>query len=320
MLPRHPLLAQAFALSKAGRNPEAVLIINQLAAQNEPEALFVLAEMKWRGGMVPQDPVQARALYDRAAALGHPQAGLILTNLLANGVAGARDWPRALARLRIEANQLPLRRSQLTLIESMAIDAAGNPSTAPEPDVLSTAPSVLLFQRLFSTGECDYLRQLAEPGYTPSTVYDAARRLQRDPIRTSDGSTIHWQIEDPLVHALNRRLAAASGTDAAQGEAIQMLRYRPGQQYRNHYDFVQSSENQRVQTALVYLNHDYEGGETCFVKTGLKVKGRKGDVLVFRSALPDRTLDPLSEHAGLPVIRGTKVIASRWIREKRWAP
>jgi prolyl 4-hydroxylase len=320
MQPRHPLLVQAFSLSKAGRNPEAVLLINQLAAQNEPEALFVLAEMKWRGGMVPQDPAQARELYRRAASLGHAQAAITFTNLLGNGVAGERDWPQALARLRAEAKQHPVRRLQLELIGKMELDEAGSPRSLPDAQVLSTEPSVALFPGLFSAGECDYLRQLAEPGYQPSVIYDAQRRIQRDPMRTSDGSTIHWQIEDPLVHALNRRLAAASGTDAVQGEAMQILRYRAGQQYRNHYDFVQSSDNQRFQTVLVYLNHDYQGGETCFVKTGLKVKGKKGDALVFRSALPDRRLDPLSEHAGLPVSSGTKLLASRWIREKRWAP
>lgn len=317
---RHPMLQQAISLSIAGRNPEAVLIINQLAGQNETEALFVLAEMKWRGGMVPQDPVAARDLYRRASAAGHAGAHQIFTNLLGSGIAGERNWGEALARLREEAKGDRRRRQMLDMIERMALDAEGDPLSVPEPALLSEAPHVLLFSRLFSAAECDYLRQLAEPGYEPSTVYDAERRLQRDPIRTSDGSTIHWQIEDPLVHALNRRLAAATGSRAEQGEALQILRYRPGQQYRNHFDFVQSSDNQRFQTALVYLNHDYRGGETSFVRTGLKVKGRKGDALVFRSALPDRTVDPLSEHAGLPVTSGTKLIASRWIRERRWTP
>ncbi|MGE0180108.1 MAG: hypothetical protein AB7O91_09855, partial [Sphingomonas sp.] len=205
---RHPMLAQAFALSKAGRNPEAVLIINRLVAENEPEALFVLAEMKWRGGMVPQDLVQARDLYLRAGDLGHAAGGIIFTNLLANGVAGERDWPAALARLAREGERDLRRRAQSALVERMALDGAGDPRSAPEPQALSTSPVVQLFPRLFSAAECDYLRQLAEPGYTASAVYDEQRRLVRDPIRTSDGSTIHWQIEDPVVHALNRRLAA----------------------------------------------------------------------------------------------------------------
>jgi prolyl 4-hydroxylase len=320
MRPRHPLLARAFALSEAGRNAEAVVLINQLAAQNEPDALFTLAEMIWRGGMVPQDPVRGRELYRRAGEAGHAGGAIAYTNLLGSGVAGPRDWPGALARLREEARRDPGRRPILSLIEKMKLTAGGDPEAPPQGEQLSASPEVTSFPRLFTAAECEFLRQIAEARYEPSIVFDEARRPVRDTIRTSDGSTIHWLIEDPAVHALNRRLAAASGTSFDRGEALQILRYRPGQQYRPHLDFVQSSDNQRMMTALVYLNHDYEGGETCFVKTGLKVKGRKGDGLVFRSAAPDRRPDPLSEHAGLPVTKGTKFLASRWIREHKWVP
>ena len=75
----------------------------------------------------------------------------------------------------------------------------------------------------------------------------------------------------------------------------------------------------RVLTALIYLNDDYEGGETSFTSIGLNVKGRTGDVLVFRSQGPDGNVEPLSWHAGLPVIRGTKYLASRWIHQRRYA-
>jgi prolyl 4-hydroxylase len=317
---RHPLLAQAFALSEAGRNAEAVLLVNQVAALGDAEAIFTLAEMKWRGGMVPQDPAQARDLYRRAGELGHGRAAATYTNLLANGVAGERNWPMALRRLAKEARTDPRRRAALHLLERMNLDENGDPTSPAERQRLSDSPSVDLLPRLFSSGECDYLLKLAEPGYAPSMVYDAQRRLVRDPIRTSDASTIHWQIEDPAVHALNRRLAAATGTGAEQGEALQILRYRPGQQYRSHFDFVQRSDNQRSRTALVYLNDDYEGGETCFVKADLKVKGRKGDALLFVNALPDGNVDPMSQHAGLPVERGTKLLASRWIRDHKWTP
>ena len=320
MAQRHPLLAQAFALSNAGRNAEAVLIVSRLAGEGEPEALYTFGEMKWRGGMVPQDPVQGRDLFRRASEAGHAKAAHYYTNLLASGVAGPRDWPEALRRLRKEAGADRARKQALSLIERMDLDDAGDPRVIPPAEELSEAPRVRTVARLFTATECDYLKALAEPLYMPSIVYDAQRRAVRDTIRTSDGSTIHWAIEDPAVHALNRRLAAATGTAADQGEAMQILRYRPGQQYRNHLDFVASSENQRDQTALVYLNHDYQGGETCFVKTGLKVKGRKGDALIFRNSGLNRRPDPLSEHAGLPVTRGTKHLASRWIREKRWTP
>lgn len=320
MYTQPPQLKQAFALWNAGRSSEAIVIINQLAAQNEPGALATLAEMKWRGGVMAQDPVAARDLYRRASEGGHPLAIARYTNLLANGVAGARDWPAALRRLREEAKRDPQRRDMLTLIERMKLTADGDPKSVPEGERLSEAPEAILYPRLLVPAECEYLKKAAEPGYMPSVVNDSSGRQVRDPIRTSDGSTFHWLIENPAVHAINRRLAAASGTRFDQGEAMQILRYQPGQEYRPHLDFVRASDNSRVLTALIYLNEDYEGGETFFLKTALKVKGRKGDVLVFRSAAKDGGPDPLSEHAGLPVTSGTKYLASRWIREKSWIP
>jgi prolyl 4-hydroxylase len=319
-MPRHPLLIRAIELSAAGRNSEAVAIIEQLAAQQVPEALHIYAEMTWRGGMVPQDPVRARELYRLAGEAGHSASAAFYTNLVGSGVAGERDWPLALRRLEKEAERDPGRRLALKLVADMKLTADGDPLSLPEGQALSGSPQVTLFRSLLSAAECDYLKQKAEPGYAPSMVNAAGGRLVQDPIRTSDGSTIHWLIEDPAVHALNRRLAAASGTSAEQGEALQILRYRPGQQYRPHLDFVQSSDNQRVLTALVYLNEDYAGGETCFIRTGLKVRARRGDAIVFRNATPDRAPDRMAEHAGLPVTSGTKFLASRWIREQRWAP
>jgi len=70
---------------------------------------------------------------------------------------------------------------------------------------------------------------------------------------------------------------------------------------------------------LVYLNDDYEGGETVFLRTGLRFKGKKGDALLFRNALPDGRADEMAQHAGLPVTVGEKIIASRWIRARPFA-
>lgn len=312
------MLQQAVQLSVAGRNAEAVLIVTRLAAQNQPQALAMLAEMKWRGGMVPQDPPAARELYRRASALGHAQSAEITTNLMASGVAGPRDWQGAIARLRTEARREGRRKNALTLIEKMALTDDGDPVRLPTIETLAERPDVRRIERLFTAAECDYLRQLAEPHYMPSVVNDAMGRQVRDPIRTSDGATLHWLIEDPAVHALNRRLAAASGTSFEQGEATLILRYKGGQEYKPHFDFVRSEQNQRFKTVLVYLNHDYQGGETVFPEIGLSVKARKGDALIFTSALPDRSVDPLSKHAGMPITGGVKYLCTKWIRERRW--
>lgn len=314
-----PELHQVEALLMAGRQAEAIAETQRLSLQGVPAAVMLLGQMKW-GGMVAQDPVGARKLFERASDLGDPTAAVFATNLIASGVAGERDWPRALARLAQEATKDKDRARALTLIEAMALDFAGEPQALPEPEVISDQPRIRIFRQLFTPAECDYLLTVAEGLYQPSMVYNAARQLVRDPIRTSDGATLHWLVEDPAVHALLRRIGKATGTDASQGEASQVLRYQPGQEYKPHYDYVRASDNQRIVTALVWLNEDYQGGETAFLRTGQKLRGRKGDALVFWNSLEDGSIDPLTEHAGLPVQRGTKLLFNRWIRASRWQP
>ena len=319
-MPRHPLLNQVIALSNAGRHADAVQLLRQVASSGDPEALGVLAEATWRGGLVEQDPVKGRTLFEQAAGRGHSKSAMIVTNLLASGVAGKQDWQAALSRLRAEAAVSPARKAALDLIGAMDLDADGNPRSAGEGERLSDDPDVVRFAKLFTPAECDYLMRATGNAFEPSMVYDSTRRLVRDEIRTSDGATIHWLIEDPAVVALNRRVAAVSGSAYEDGEALALLRYSPGQEYRPHFDFVGGVSNRRLQTALIYLNDGYQGGETQFVRTGLSVKGGAGDLVLFRNDGADGGPNPLSEHAGMPVTSGVKFLATRWIRERRWIP
>ena len=317
--PNAAALGQAYRLAQDGRVAEAAVLLTRLAGSGDAGAMTMLGEMRWSGGL-DQDPVAARRLFEEADARGNATAQVYVTNLLASGIAGRRDWSAALARLDGEAGKHRERAAARDLLGRMKLDADGDPLSLPAPRIIAERPDVRLVERLLTATECDYLRARAEPNFRPSTVYDPSRKLVRDPIRTSDGATLAWLIEDPAVHALNRRLAAASGTSTDAGEALQILRYRPGQQYKLHLDFLRGSDNQRHVTVLVWLNHDYRGGETVFPRADIKVRGRKGDALIFVNALPDRRPDPLTEHAGLPVTAGEKYLASRWIHEKRWAP
>ena len=311
-------LARATRLASSGHLDEALQLIWQLAQIGHPDALFTLADCYWRGVGVPMDLARARELFRAGSKAGQPMAVRAWTNLLSSGIGGERRWAEALTRLEQEAHGDRLRTMMLEVIRAMELDDNGDPVRTQRGERVSDRPDVKLFRGAFTSAECDFLVLLAEPTYERSLVIMDGRDVP-DPIRTSDGSTIHWLIEDPATHAINRRIAALSGTSVEQGEPLHILRYRPGQQYHPHHDWL-PPPNRRVMTVLIYLNEDYAGGETAFVKTGLEVKGRKGDAIVFVSALPDGGLDPLSEHAGLPVVSGTKYLASRWIREHRHTP
>jgi prolyl 4-hydroxylase len=312
----NPELQHAYDLWSAERQDEALPIIRRLADQGDSDALFTLGDMYWCGMGLPQQLDTGRELFRRASDAGNPAAIRAYTNLLASGIAGPRDWPAAIARLRHEARHDGRRAAMLAVIDAMDLTPDGDPREPPQGEMISRSPIIVHYSALFSAQECAFLLMVAEPGYTRSLVGHDGTPLVRDEVRTSDGATIHPLIEDPAIHALNRRIAMASDTHVTQGEPLQLLRYQPGQQYRNHLDF-QRGPNPRIRTALVYLNDAYRGGETRFPRIGLDVKGNPGDAIVFQNAIGDRA-DLMSEHAGLPVESGTKYLASRWLRARQW--
>jgi prolyl 4-hydroxylase len=311
------LAARADALVAAGLVGDACRLLTGPAAAIDADALCMLANWRLAGQFVRRDLAASRDLFRRSGEAGSAQAAAIFRAFVANGTGGPPDWALALRLLEQAAPHDPAARTQLALIGKMRLSPCGDPLEMPPEERLSERPQIFCFRRLFSPAECDFLIAEARPWLGPSVVIDprTGRHFQ-NPIRTSDGMAFPFVQENPAVHALNRRIAAATGTDAAQGEPLQVLRYRPGQEYRPHSDAVAGEANQRILTVLVYLTEDYSGGETRFMRTGLTFKGCRGDALVFRNALSDGRPDELAQHAGLPVAGGEKIIASRWIRAR----
>jgi prolyl 4-hydroxylase len=309
-------LQQAMILARDGR-AEAVPMLERLAAEGEAGASFALGLLRLEGRLVARDLGEARAAFERAARAGHREAARASAALLAGGTGGARDRPGALAVLRDWAPRDPIAGRQLGLIGDMELTPDGDPAAVPPGERLADRPEVIRIPGLLSDEECRFLIDAAEARLRPALIFHEGRQsFVRDPLRDSDAAGFPAWAEWPAVHALNRRFAAASGSDVRQGEPLQILRYREGQQYRPHHDAVPGLANQRILTLIVYLNAGYEGGETLFTRTGLAVKGRRGDALLFRNALPDGRPDPDAQHAGRPVRGGEKLIASRWIRQR----
>ena len=311
------VITQADSLFASGQHRQGFELLAEAAHQNDPDALERLARMSVSGDMVHRDLPLARDLFRRAAAAGSAAAAVAYRAFVANGTGGAADWPDALNLLAQAAKSDRAAAKEFELISNMNIEPNGDPAVPFELESLSQSPEVTLFPSLLSPEECDYLIDVAMPALQPSTVVDPQTgALVPNPVRTSDATGFPLVAESPAIHALCRRIATASGTNVRQGEPLQVLRYRPGQEYRPHFDAIGGADNQRVLTFLVYLNEEYEGGETEFTKSGLKTKGRKGDGLLFRNADASGLPDPNAQHAGLPVTRGEKFLASRWIRER----
>jgi prolyl 4-hydroxylase len=280
-----------------------------------------LALWYFTGEFVPQDLAAARQGFRRAGEAGHADAELIYISFLASGTGGAAEWDQAVSLLRRCSARMPLAEREIRLIEAMNLDRRGKPQRLGEREPLSTSPQAWLLRNFLTANECEYLIDVCEPRFRPSLVVDPnTGRHVPHPVRLSDGASFPWISETPFIHALNLRIAAATETEVSAGEPLQVLRYRPGQEFKPHHDADYGDPNPRIWTMLVYLNEDYTGGETEFVPSGLRVKGRKGDALLFRSINDNGQVDPSATHAGTPVKTGAKYIASRWIRQRTFGP
>jgi prolyl 4-hydroxylase len=280
---------------------------------DEADALFE----RGTGALQAGDAAAARECWRQSGELGRLESAVIYANFLASGIGGPREWQNGLAMLRALAKVNPQSARELALIGEMALDAAGDPLSLPPAEAACEAPHIVAFRALFSAAECRYLIEAATPMLTPALIVDVKTGTQkRDPVRISDGCGFTWPLENPAVHALNRRIAAASGTAPEQGEPLQILRYQAGGEYKPHYDSIPGAANPRALTMLVWLNEEFDGGETWFNTPQLALKGQAGDAVLFRNTRPDGGRDPNSAHAGLPVKSGEKMLASKWIRQR----
>lgn len=305
----------------SGRVGEAETTLRSAGDAGDAVALAELAVWHLRGEALPRDLAAAREYLRCARTIGHVDAALMEIALTANGSGGTPHWKAAMALLERAARTDPVAAQQLALLRAMSIDVQGQPTSLPEPELLQERPQIKKYCGFCTALEGAYLASLVAQSLEPATVIDPVTgRLVAHPIRTSDTATIGPVLESLVVQAINHRIAAATGTQVAQGEPLTVLRYAPGQQYRPHLDTLPGETNQRIRTAILYLNSGYEGGETSFPLVEVTVRAGLGDLVVFDNVDETGAPDPLSRHAGLPVIRGNKWIATRWIRADPISP
>lgn len=185
-------------------------------------------------------------------------------------------------------------------------------------------PRVVVFGGFMSDDECDRLMALAAPRLARSETVDNTTTggSEVNPARTSDGMFFE-RGEHPLIQSLEARIAALLNWPLAHGEGLQILRYRPGAEYRPHNDYFDPGHpgtarmlqrgGQRVGTLVMYLNTPQGGGATIFPDVGLEVAPIRGNAVFFSYDRPHARTRTL--HGGAPVTAGEKWVATKWLRE-----
>jgi prolyl 4-hydroxylase len=189
-----------------------------------------------------------------------------------------------------------------------------------------TEPRVVVFGDLLSAEECDELIALAKTRLSRSeTVETRTGASEVNAARTSEGMFFQ-PGEFPVCARLEARIARLLDWPLENGEGLQILRYRPGAEYRPHYDYFDPAEpgtpailkrgGQRLASLVCYLNSPDAGGATVFPDAGLDVAPVRGNAVFFSYDRPEPSTRSL--HGGAPVEAGEKWVATKWMRERRF--
>jgi prolyl 4-hydroxylase len=187
-------------------------------------------------------------------------------------------------------------------------------------------PNIVVIGDFLSPEECDDLIEGAKPRMARSlTVATKTGGEELNADRTSNGM-FYIRSENELIARVERRLANLCNWPLENGEGLQILHYRPGAEYKPHYDYFDPSEpgtptilrrgGQRVATIIMYLHEPTKGGGTTFPDVSLEVAPKRGNAVFFSYNRPHPASKSL--HGGAPVIEGEKWIATKWLREGKF--
>ncbi len=337
----------AQAADAAGRHEDAVALLRQAAAGGDAVAMSFLGARLLIGRAAPLEPSTALALLARAAELDQADAHTILATVNAASALTAEQWARALDHLERAAElgsgraqgQLRLLSGQIGALDATAgvwgrlrrgVDWAAW-TQPPQKRVLSEAPRLRAVDGFLPPAVCDWLVARAQPLLKPASVYDPDSGTARQEQARSNSAVEFDAVNADVVMMLVRgRLGVSTHLPTAAMEPLQVLHYEVGQRFERHFDFLDpavegyardaAARGQRIATFLIYLNDDYDGGETDFPAVGLRHRGRKGDALYFANVDAAGRPDRRTLHAGAAPTRGVKWLLSQWIRDRATVP
>jgi hypothetical protein len=183
------------------------------------------------------------------------------------------------------------------------------------PRVVHRDPWIVEFRNFLTEAEADHLLAKAGHKFDRSLAGDGVT-----PVRTSSTSwcNVDHCLGDTLVQTIRQRISNLTRVPWENAEHLQVLRYHPGQFYREHHDQNSpqySAWGPRLYTFFMYLSDVDEGGATRFTKLNLSVTPRKGSAILWPSV---HSHDPWETeqqtyHEAVKVERGVKYAANFWI-------
>jgi len=316
---------------------------------NRPDAAAQVAEALklLRARDFARHRARVSEMLDTASRAGSAQATELCALFDAMGIARPQSWDRAFDRLELAARQGSISAQQQLLL--LACPSAELTFPDPVPDwadvrrsislnellttrprtVVSDVPRIRIIEQFATPAECRWLIDCAQSRTSPALIVDSTGRQVTDPVRTNRGAQFLLHDMDVVLEVIRTRISLALRIPLHFFEPTQVLHYAVGEEFKIHHDYFDPNDvdrqrevghGQRIATCLIYLNSDFEGGETEFPSIDLRYRGEVGDAIFWANVEVDGQPDRKTLHAGLPPTAGEKWVLSQWVRDRTPEP
>ncbi|XP_060554819.1 prolyl 4-hydroxylase subunit alpha-3-like [Ruditapes philippinarum] len=205
-------------------------------------------------------------------------------------------------------------------------------------EILNYDPRISLFREVITHEEIDGIKDIATNMLKASIIVgDTERRNRKDySARVSQTAWLRDEYSE-LVRHISYRIELITGLSTRQyrsfshAEYLQVLNYGVGGMYEGHLDYLGipihinplrhedptelRGTGDRISTWMFYLNDVTAGGATVFLNLNITVNVEKGAALFWYNIKRNGDLDNRTQHAGCPVLIGSKWVANKWIRQ-----
>jgi prolyl 4-hydroxylase len=167
----------------------------------------------------------------------------------------------------------------------------------------SLANNIFTIDNFWTKQECkDFISKSELIGYEPATIDTEKGQIVVETVRNNNRVIYKDTIlADKLWHQLKPLAPVKIGNSKSVGlnELFRFYKYQVGQEFKRHRDqsYIRNDIEASYFTFMIYLNDNYEGGETTFIN--LAIEPKQGKALIFFHDL---------EHEGSSVKQGIKYV------------
>ncbi|XP_032305383.1 prolyl 4-hydroxylase subunit alpha-2-like isoform X1 [Drosophila ananassae] len=188
-------------------------------------------------------------------------------------------------------------------------------------ELLSKDPYIAIFHDVVYPKELTRIRTACKSHLIASTTINyTSNAYSVDSYRTSKSVWIPTDSNN-LTQRITNLVGDATGLEMTTSEMFQVINYGIGGLFEAHMDPVLSNAarfngtDDRFATTIFWLSDVEQGGATIFTKLNLTVFPQSGSALFWYNLDNWGNEDKRTEHAGCPVIVGSKWIMTKWVTD-----